>query len=116
MALTDVRFSIRWPMSPIGGPDGGPAHRFDETGHIEPTDLMLRRRVAPSRSMEAGTSLRPSFETLTRSQACADCVNLSALLAPQDEVDACCSYDSSFKIAGLGCLRLAVHTSRFTRQ
>ena len=24
MALTDVGFSIRWPMSPIRGPDGGP--------------------------------------------------------------------------------------------
>ena len=42
---------------------------------LKPTDLILRRRAAPSRRMEAGAiSLRPSFET-------------PATRAPQDEVD-----------------------------
>src|SRR5690242_20629029 len=49
---------------------------------LAPPSLMLRGRVAPSRSMEAGARSLPA---VLRDACNADCASLSALHAPQDE-------------------------------
>src|SRR5215510_12811635 len=44
------------------------------------------RKLGYVRRIEPWAPVSPSFETLKRNQVYADCVNLSAMLAPQDEV------------------------------
>src|SRR5690349_6966178 len=56
--------------------------RFRETYQTKTLDLILRRRAAPSRRME---TCAISLAAVLRDARNADCVNLSALRAPQDE-------------------------------